>query len=192
MLGRRPVLAIGLSFVGSCGTDRSGPTSASAPARPGSAEAGAVTSTRPMIAGGALCAADSTVRGTNPRVAQVVVRCGGEQVPGDVETFLGAGPGDDLRVELRFVDAIDATLDVLWVTETNVQGGYLTTTFVRRKPPTDLTYTVQVSADLVTWATATTETAITSLDATTELVTIRDNVLSGGQTKRFSRVRVTQ
>ena len=73
-----------------------------------------------------------------------------------------------------------------------MQGGYLSTTFIRRKPPTDLIYTVQVSADLASWATATTETAVTSLDATTEFVTIRDNVLSDGQTKRFIRVRVTQ
>ena len=101
--------------------------------------------------------------------------------------------GDGLKNVLAYAFASSPWANLTGALPTSsVQGGYLTTTFVRRKPPTDLLYAVQVSADLATWATATTETAVTSLDATTELVTIRDNVPSGGQTKRFIRVRVTQ
>lgn len=74
----------------------------------------------------------------------------------------------------------------------HITGGYLTTTFIRRKAPTDVTYTVESSDDLVTWTTATMETVGTSLDASTEQVTIRDIVPTSGQTKRFIRVRVTK
>ena len=73
----------------------------------------------------------------------------------------------------------------------SVQGGYLTTTFIRRKPPVDLTYDVQVSADLVAWTSATTETAVTPLDATTDIVTIRDNVPIAGAARRMMRVKIT-
>lgn len=71
-------------------------------------------------------------------------------------------------------------------------GGYLTTTFIRRKAPTDLAYTIEVSANLTSWSTATTVTNTTSIDTATELITIRDNVPSSGETKRFIRVRVQQ
>jgi hypothetical protein len=78
----------------------------------------------------------------------------------------------------------------------SIQGGYLAITFVQRTPPTDLNYTVQVSGDLITWNSGsanTTPMSVTSIDASTQLVTVRDNVLIDVTTarKRFIRVNVT-
>ena len=85
-----------------------------------------------------------------------------------------------------------------WVSAANamptaqVTGGYLTMTFIRRKAPTDATYTVEVSGDLAAWnsgASFTTQTSVTSIDTSTERVTVRDNILPTGQ-RRFIRVKV--
>ena len=74
-----------------------------------------------------------------------------------------------------------------------ITGGYLTLTYTRRKAPTDVTYTVEVSSNLATWnsgATYTTETSVTPLDASTERVTVRDNILASAG-RRFIHVVVT-
>jgi hypothetical protein len=71
-------------------------------------------------------------------------------------------------------------------------GGYLTATFRRRLPPTDVSYSVEVSGDLTTWSPATNETNVTPIDAETEQVTIRDNLPATGQNRRFIRIRVVR
>jgi fibronectin type 3 domain-containing protein len=75
---------------------------------------------------------------------------------------------------------------------TAVQSGYLTTTYTRRKAPSDVTYSVEVTDTLTTWQPATTQLNVSSPDATTERVTLRDNVPMSGAAKRFIRVRVVR
>jgi hypothetical protein len=77
-------------------------------------------------------------------------------------------------------------------------NGYLTITYVQRIPPTDVTYTVQVSGDLVNWDSGpeyTTQVSITpNGDGLTETVVVEDNILPDPitNTRRFIRVNVTQ
>jgi len=78
-------------------------------------------------------------------------------------------------------------------------NGYLTISFVQSiPPPTDITYTVQVSNDLINWNSGTGFTVpvstTTNSGGATQTVTVRDNVLlSAAPTKkRFIRVQVTQ
>jgi fibronectin type 3 domain-containing protein len=69
---------------------------------------------------------------------------------------------------------------------------YLTITFDRLYDPSDVTYTVQVSSDLVTWssgAAATTQIAATPIDGNYEQVTVEDKTAFGGGA-RFMRVLV--
>jgi len=76
---------------------------------------------------------------------------------------------------------------------TSLQNGYMTISFVERVPSPDLTYTVQVSGDLVNWSSgpsATTQVSVTSLTATTELVTVRDNTAVSNGATRFIRLSV--
>lgn len=71
--------------------------------------------------------------------------------------------------------------------------GYLALTFVRLKNAPDLTHTVEVSPDLATWNSGpghTTQLSVTSLDATREQVTVRDNVPMSGSTRRAMRLKV--
>ena len=73
-----------------------------------------------------------------------------------------------------------------------ISGGYLTISFIRRKAPTDLTYTVDVSSNLAAWnsgAAFTTQTSVVSIDAITERLTVRDNTPASGQ-KRYIRLRI--
>ena len=75
-----------------------------------------------------------------------------------------------------------------------VTGGYLTITYIRRKAPTDISYTVEVAGTPGSWnsgAAFTTETGVTSIDATTERVIVRDNTLATGTARRFIRVKVS-
>ncbi|MEI6860673.1 MAG: putative Ig domain-containing protein [Verrucomicrobiota bacterium] len=74
-------------------------------------------------------------------------------------------------------------------------GGRLTLTFVRRNDIADLNYVVEVSADLQTWNSGpdfTAEISATPLDATRDLVTVRDLSPMTGTGRRFIRLRVEQ
>jgi len=74
-------------------------------------------------------------------------------------------------------------------------GSQLQITYIRRKatatPAPGITYAVEFSEDLVSWAVnpLATETTVIDLDATFERVTVTDNVASPA--KRFVRVRIT-
>ncbi|MES2660977.1 MAG: cellulase family glycosylhydrolase [Verrucomicrobiota bacterium] len=74
------------------------------------------------------------------------------------------------------------------------QNGYLAITFTRLKMPFDLSYTVEVSGNLVLWnsgATYSTQTNVTSLDGIRERVTVRDNIPIISAERRYIRVRGT-
>ncbi len=76
----------------------------------------------------------------------------------------------------------------------SIQNGYLTISFIQRVAPTDLTYTVEVSSDMVTWnsgSSYTTQVSTISIDAATQRVLVRDNTLTSAAAKRFIRVRVS-
>jgi len=78
--------------------------------------------------------------------------------------------------------------------ETEVGTGlrYLVVSFTRRKAPTDLTYTVEMSTDLKTWDSGpgyTTELSATG-SGVTELARIRIEP-SSGATRQFARVKIT-
>ena len=76
----------------------------------------------------------------------------------------------------------------------SVQNGYLTISFVQRVAPTDVTYAVEVSGDLVNWSSGsgyTTQVSATSLNAATQQVVVRDNVAVSTTVRRFIRVRVS-
>ncbi len=68
---------------------------------------------------------------------------------------------------------------------------YLAITFTRRHKALDLTYTVEVSADLTIWSAVTTQIGTTlDLGNGVERVTIRDNAPFNAEPGRFLRVRV--
>jgi len=77
------------------------------------------------------------------------------------------------------------------------ENGYLTITFTRRTDPTDVTYAVEVSDDLVTWNSGPSYTALlrsTPINAATERIVVRDKSLMAvaPQQKRFMRLRVSE
>ena len=83
------------------------------------------------------------------------------------------------------------------VTSTLAQGGaaYATLTYTKVKAATDLTYAVEVSADLVNWNGGSGYTAdVGALDqGTTEQVTTRDlTAITPATPRRFMRLRVTR
>jgi fibronectin type 3 domain-containing protein len=73
-----------------------------------------------------------------------------------------------------------------------VVNGYLTLTFTERTDSTDVTYTVEVSSDLVNWSSGpnyTTQISSTPIDADTATVTVSDNV-PASPGPRFMRVNI--
>ena len=84
------------------------------------------------------------------------------------------------------------TSAVLSLPTSQIVNGYLTVSFTRRKAPTDLTYTVEVSGTLGGWDSGTaytTEISATTIDAANEQVAVRDNTPTSAG-KRFIRVKV--
>jgi hypothetical protein len=74
------------------------------------------------------------------------------------------------------------------------QGGYLTISYPQLKAATAWTTTVQVSSDMVNWYSGpsyTTQTSVTSLDASRNLVTVTDKTPVSANSKRFMRLQVT-
>ncbi len=74
-------------------------------------------------------------------------------------------------------------------------AGSLMLSFIRRHDISDLTYTVEVSADLQTWnagAGYTQEMGVVALDAQRDLVTVRDLIIPAAPARRFIRLRVTR
>ena len=73
-----------------------------------------------------------------------------------------------------------------------VVNGYLTLTFTQRTDSTDVTYTVQVSSDLINWysgANYTMQISSTPLDGDTATVTVSDNV-PASPGPRFMRLSI--
>lgn len=73
-------------------------------------------------------------------------------------------------------------------------AGALTLSFIRRHDITDLTYSVEVSSDLVTWQSGpsyTQELSVTALDAQRDQVVAADLTPVSGSVQRFIRLRVT-
>jgi sialate O-acetylesterase len=68
----------------------------------------------------------------------------------------------------------------------------LTVEYLRRTPPTDLTYTVQFSNDLLAgWVNASSTESVTPINANWERVMVDDPVLIESATNRFGRVTVS-
>ncbi len=77
----------------------------------------------------------------------------------------------------------------------SIQAGALALTYTRRNDVSDLTYTVEVSADLKTWASGdayTQQIGVTPLDGLRDRVTVGDKTLLAPGVRRFMRVRVLQ
>jgi len=101
---------------------------------------------------------------------------------------------------LKYAFSLDPTVaDVngAGLPTTTTQNGYLTISFVQRVvqgvPSPDLTYTVQVSSDLINWSSgpsATSQVSVTSLTATTQMVTVSDSTQTSPGSPRFIRVSV--
>ena len=73
-------------------------------------------------------------------------------------------------------------------------NGYLTITYTRLKGRFDFTCIVEVSGNLTAWNSGpgfTLQTAVVSLDATREQVTVRDTIPTSGVNQRFMRLRAT-
>lgn len=84
--------------------------------------------------------------------------------------------------------------DITGLPATSTRNGYLSIGFEERIPPVDLTYTVQVSSDSVTWNSGpsyTTVVSVTPLDSATQFVQVRDNIPLNTVPRRFMRVQVT-
>ena len=73
-------------------------------------------------------------------------------------------------------------------------SSYLALTYIKPKTATDLTYAVEVSADLLTWNSGSAYTTdVSTVDGgTTQQVTIRDLTPATGAARRFIRLRVTR
>lgn len=102
---------------------------------------------------------------------------------------------DGISNLLEYAFGADPTKpDVSRLPTVSTQNGYITISFIQRVPPTDLTYVVEVSGDLVTWnsgSSYTTQVSATSIDAATQRVVVRDNILTSAAARRYIRVRVT-
>jgi len=108
----------------------------------------------------------------------------------------GASPaGDGVPNLLKYALGLDpntpATISQLPTGGIQPDGGqdYLTMTINRTSKPTDISYVVEVSGDLQTWASGTPNT-VTLTDTATQLV-VRDNTPVPSATERFIRLRVT-
>jgi mannosyl-glycoprotein endo-beta-N-acetylglucosaminidase len=74
-------------------------------------------------------------------------------------------------------------------------GTNLTLTYTRLKYVADVTYTVEVSSDMVTWqsgASFTTQVSSTDIDDKTIRVVVRDNTAMTAANQRFIRLKITQ
>ena len=112
----------------------------------------------------------------------------GDGVPNLLEYALGAGPLDPAS---RNVPQL-------------VPGAYLTISFSRVAAAGDLTYTVQVSSDLLTWLDGSTYSAVGSTPANgntsevnrtgggIETIVVRDNTPVAGTAQRGIRLRITR
>jgi len=73
-------------------------------------------------------------------------------------------------------------------------SGFLTITFIQRHDVNDLTYTVEVSADLQTWSfgpSYTQQLTVTNLDAQRDWVIVRDKTAIDSVSRRFIRLRLS-
>ena len=71
---------------------------------------------------------------------------------------------------------------------------YLTISFIQRVAPTDLSYAVEVSSDVINWRSGssdTTQFSVTAIDNATQRVVVRDNTPATGAAKRFIRLKVS-
>ncbi|MBC8010799.1 MAG: hypothetical protein H7067_11970 [Burkholderiales bacterium] len=68
---------------------------------------------------------------------------------------------------------------------------YLAVAYTRSKFASDLTYAVESSGDLNTWTSATPVVVSVTDHGDTETVLVRDSVATGGDARRFLRVRMT-
>jgi len=108
----------------------------------------------------------------------------------------GSSPAGDgvpnlLKYALGLDPNIPATISQLPTGGIQPDGGqdYLTMTVSRTAAQTDISYVVEVSGDLQTWASGPPNTA-TLTDTATQLV-VRDNTPVPSATERFIRLRVT-
>lgn len=93
--------------------------------------------------------------------------------------------GSRISSELAWICSVIAEPQV------GFQGTFLTLTYSRLNvPPSEVTYTVEQSSDLVTWTTATTQDEL--LSTTGDLQTIKAKIDVGTATHLFARLRVTR
>ncbi len=72
-------------------------------------------------------------------------------------------------------------------------GNYLTFVFTRPEPePTDITYEVQSSSDLINWSSEGLAEVAATTDAGLRTITVRDALPLNENTKRFMRLKITQ
>ncbi len=130
---------------------------------------------------------------TAPAQSQYLSYLAGYGLTTQAATATTADPdGDGISNLLEYAFASDPThSSVGSLPVVGTTGGYLSITFTQQIPPTDLYYTVQVSSDMVTWTSgATTQVSVTPINATTQQVTVRDNVPLSSGASRFIRVSV--
>ena len=116
-------------------------------------------------------------------------------ISGDLADPDGDGVGNLLEYALNLdpLSASRAGLPILGAT-TLSGNTYLTLTHTKPKAATDLTYVVEVSADLVTWQSGSGYTAEAGVldQGTTAQVTTRDLTAIPAAARRFMRLRVTR
>jgi mannosyl-glycoprotein endo-beta-N-acetylglucosaminidase len=74
-------------------------------------------------------------------------------------------------------------------------GSNLTLTYVKLKYAADVTYTVEVSSDMVTWqsgASFTTQVSAVDLDENRQRITVRDNTAISAANARYIRLKIAQ
>ena len=109
-----------------------------------------------------------------------------------------ANPAHDGMVNLlKYAFGLDPTLTnaTAGLPVAGQSGGALTLSYIRRHDVADLTYTVEVSSDLVTWQSGpdcTQELSVTPIDAQRDQVVAADLTPVSGTGRHFIRLKVTQ
>ena len=71
-------------------------------------------------------------------------------------------------------------------------GDHLTLTYTRRKPPTDVTYSVEVSDDMFAWTNIGVTEQILADDGTFQIVIATDPAKISESSRRFIHLKVMQ
>jgi len=113
----------------------------------------------------------------DPQVSAAEADASGDGVPNLIKYALGIDPAIRTRAGLPAVDT---------------ESGFLTFSFQRLVKTADLSLVVEISTDLISWSTLTTEGTVIDNGDGTENLTLRSDTPLSNQPRQFIRLRVIQ